>query len=67
MRNNFFKQELLQHLINECGYEASIVNNASPHDLIRFYLEAEKYNIDADTVIFLVNGAFNAHHETKNL
>ena len=61
--NNFYKQELLQQLISECGYSVEEVNNANPRKLIEMFINSYSDIRDVDTIIALVNGAFNVDIE----
>lgn len=57
--NNLHKQELIQMLIGEFGYNPTEVNNAKPRQLIEMYINATHLNIDVDAIIELINGAYN--------
>lgn len=57
--NNLHKQELIQMLIGEFGYNPTEVNNAKPRKLIEMYINATHLNIDVDAIIELINGAYN--------
>ena len=52
------QQDLNQYLVYEAGLNALDVQNMSPKDKIKHYLDSSQIDVDADTVIYLAEAAF---------
>lgn len=52
------QQDLNQYLVYEAGLNALDVQNMSPKDKIKHYINSSQIDVDADTVIYLAEAAF---------
>lgn len=52
------QQDLNQYLVYEAGVNALDVQNMSPKDKIKHYINSSQIDVDADTVIYLAEAAF---------
>ena len=52
------QQDLNQYLVYEAGLNALDVQNMSPKDKIKHYINSSQVDVDADTVIYLAEAAF---------
>jgi hypothetical protein len=52
------QQDLNQYLVYEARLNALDVQNMSPKDKIKHYINSSQIDVDADTVIYLAEAAF---------